>query len=160
MGCSFAQTDSIASSKIENDKYQQPIYDPETGTVNLSYNYSNRWDLDGDKKPDSLFFIGNGGAHVYFYLRVVLSTDNITRNFPFIQLDFPYVDSKESLDKYGKNVIPQFVVHDFDKDGIPDLYLNFDNHFGSIPRAWKKKGIKAKYVVMSFARSELKVRNY
>ncbi len=140
--------------------FARPIYNPETHSVNFSYDYSNRWDLDGDKKMDSLYFIGNGGAHTFFFLRVILSCDHKTRDFRFIQLDMPFPSDKASLDKFGKDVAPQFVPYDFNGDGVLDLYLNFNNHFGSIPGAWKNKGIRTRYVVLSFNKGQFTVRDY
>jgi len=31
------------------------------------------------------------------------------------------------------------LVDDFGDDGIPDLYLNFDNPFGYVPKEWQKR---------------------
>lgn len=152
-----AQTDAI---RLPEAAYAQEIYDPETGTANLSYNYSGKWDLDGDQQADSLFFIGNGGVHAYFYPRIVLSSDGVARSFPFIRLDMPYLQGQEVLDKFGKNAGVQFVVYDADKDGGTDLYLNFDNPFGSLPRQWKRWGITTKHVLLSFDKGKLRVRNY
>lgn len=98
--------------------------------------------------------------HTYFYLRVVLSSDHLVRDFTFIQLDMPYFQDKKLLEKYGKNPAIQFVVNDFDENGIPDLYLNFHNAFGSIPKALWRKGITTKYILMSFSGSKLKISNY
>jgi len=158
---SYAQTDSVDADIPGwiNRKYMQDIYNPETRSVNASYNYSNNWDLDGDNKKDSLFFIGNGGVHTYFYLRVMLSSDHVVRDFTFIQLDMPYLQDKKLLEKYGRNPGIQFVVSDFDKDGIPDLYLNFNNSFGYIPKSFWRKGITTKCILMNFSGSKLKVRN-
>src|SRR5689334_20046456 len=118
----FAQIDTVVNV---DSKYQQYIYNPETNSRELSYNYSNKWDFDGDKRADSLFFVGNGGAHTYFYLRIILSSDGKQRDFKSIQIDMPYLISFEEL-TWGKNIV-QFVVHDFNADGISDIYLNFNN---------------------------------
>lgn len=156
-----AQTDSVvAMPALINAEYAQPMYDPETGTVNLSYNYSGKWDLDGDNKKDSLFFIGNGGVHTWFYPQIVLSSDGLARRFPLVQLDMPYLQDEAVLDEYGKHPAVRFVICDPDKDRLPDIYLNFDNSFGSIPVEWRQKGIKTKYILMSFNKGRLRVRDY
>lgn len=156
-GSLYAQ---INTAKLPNVDYIRYLRHPETSTVNLSYVYCNKWDFDGDGKMDSIYFIGNGGVHTYFFLRIILSSDQKVRNFPFIQLDMPYFQSRELFERLGKNAVVQFVPSDFDGDGVMDLYLNFDNYFSYIPKAWRKEGIMTKCVVMSFKGAKLKVRNY
>ena len=151
--CASPQVDSA-------EEYRTRIYNTETLSVNTSYNYSNKWDLDGDGKNDSLYLIGNGGAHVYYYLRVKLSLEKVTREFTSIQLDLPYVQELESLNELGKTPAVQLVVNDFDKDGIVDLYLNFDNPFGKIPTLLRQKGIRSKYIILGFPGGKMKVRDY
>jgi hypothetical protein len=153
---SFAQTDTITHPNEENLKY---MYNPETNTSNLSYDYSNKWDLDGDGQKDSLFFIGNGGAHTYFFLRIVLSNDNKLRDFSSIKIDMPIISDQNLPKESGKNSAVQFIPGDFDNNGTVDLYINFNNSFSRIPKEWKKKGIVSKYVIISFNAKSLKVRN-
>lgn len=153
----FSQTDSV---KIINEEYAQYIFNKHTKTKNLSYNYSNKWDFDGDTKPDSLYFIGNGGAHSYFYLKIILSSDNLSRDFPTVQLDMPYIHTIESIKMWNKNPGIQFAVGDLNKDGRTDIYLNFNNPFGSIPKSWRNKGIKTKNVLLSFTGNMPHVTDY
>lgn len=157
-----AQHDSVSAEAPAsiNAEYVQNIFNPYTHSANTSYNYSNKWDLDGDLKNDSVFFIGNGGAHAYYFLRIVLTSDYQIKNYPTIQLDMPYFESKDVLDKYGKSPGVQLVVNDFDGDGISDLYLNFNNGFSSIPQEWKNIGISSNYIIIGFPGNKLKVRNY
>lgn len=155
--CCFAQTDSV--SIINKDKAQY-IYNSRTKSSNLSYNYSNKWDFDGDKKMDSLYFIGNGGAHAYFYLQIILSSNGLTRSFPTVQIDLPYSATLEALKKWGKNPGVQFVVTDFNGDGNQDIYLNFNNSSGVIPKVWKNKAVKTKHVLLSFIGNKISVKDY
>jgi len=53
---------------------------------------------------DQLYFIGTGGAHLYYFLRIVLSADKTVRDFPFIASDFPILPTGEELTK--KNYRP------------------------------------------------------
>jgi hypothetical protein len=152
-----ASIDSIGFSPRAHEQY---IFDPETGTSNFSYNYSGIWDLDGDKQNDSLYFIGNGGAHIYFYPRAVLSSDKTTHNFPSAQLDMPWPETLNRLKKYGQHSAVQLTIHDFDNDGIVDIYLNLDHPGTEVPDDWQKQGVKTKYVLLSFARGRLNVRDY
>ncbi len=150
----------FAQTVAPNDEYVQYIYNSETNSKELSYNYSNKWDFDGDKRNDSLFFIGNGGAHTYFYLRIILSSDGRQRDFRSVHIDMPYFVSREELLKWGKNPGIQFIVSDFNDDGVSDIYLNFNNPFGHIPANWKNNGIKTKYVVLSFKERKEIVKDY
>ncbi len=141
-------------------KYGTYIYSPETNTKNFSYNYSNIWDLDGDKKLDSIYFIGNGGVHTYFFLRVILSSTNKTLDFLSAKVDMPYLTVIDASKKIEKNLAIQFVVGDLNNDSISDIYLNFDNHFGEISKRWRTKGIKTKYVVLSFSKGNFQIKDY
>lgn len=149
-----------AQADMPGAAYAQNIYNPETKSVNLSYNYSGKWDFDGDGKKDSLFFIGNGGAHAYFYPKLILSKDGSTRIYPTVLLDMPYFNNKVQLEKFRKNPAVQLIVDDLDKDGITDIYFNFDHSSGAIPKTWRRKGIHTKYVIVSFAGGTLKCNNY
>jgi hypothetical protein len=72
----------------------------------------------------------------------------------------PFIENEESLHKYGKHSAIQFAVDDFDNDGISDIYLNFDNHWGHIPKKWKEEGVRTKNVVMRFPGNTLTIRDY
>ncbi|HEX6428684.1 MAG TPA: hypothetical protein VF008_13405 [Niastella sp.] len=158
---SYSQKDSsITDMETWDKEYLEEIYNPQTKSVNNSYNYSNKWDVDGDHKNDALFFIGNGGAHAYYFLRVQLSSDHVVRDFTSIQLDMPYFQDPQILDENGKSPAIQFVVKDFDKDGVLDLYLNFNNPFGSISKTFRQKGITSKYIILGFAGGKMKVSAY
>lgn len=60
-------------------------YDEES----IVHNYSGNWDLDEDGIRDEIYFIGTGGAHLYYYLRVVLSSDKKVRDFKYLESDAP-----------------------------------------------------------------------
>lgn len=153
----LSQVDSAGEG---DEPYITRIYNPETRSVNTSYNYSNKWDFDGDGQSDSLYLVGNGGAHAYYYPRIVLSADKLTREFSSLLIDLQYVLEPKLLNELGKTPAVQLVVNDFDKDGITDLYLNFDNPFGKIPKLFRQKGIKSKYIILSFPHGKLNVQDY
>lgn len=151
---------AYAQQAIPGEPYAQNIYNPYTKSLNLSHNYSGKWDFDGDGKNDSLFFIGNGGAHACFYPKIILSTGGPAKSYPTIQLDMPYFKNRPVLDEHGKNPAVQLIIDDLDKDGITDIYFNFDHSSASVPEEWKRKGIHTKYVVASFAGGILKCSDY
>ncbi len=136
------------------------LYNPQTKTMNSSYQYADRWDLDGDGLKDTVWFVGNGGAHTYYYLRVKLSSKRKAIEFPFLQLDMPYLNTKEQLVQYKHHPGIQFVIHDFDGDGVSDIYLNADNTFSAIPTTWKRRGVHSLYVIMTYRKGALMLRDY
>ncbi len=141
-------------------RYEAYIYNRQTKSKNLSYNYSNIWDLDGDDQKDSVYFLGNDGAHTYFYLRIILSSNNLQKDFMSAKIDIPYLPDTVSLEKLKRNPAVQFVVKDFNRDNIPDIYLNFDNNFSAVSGDWRKRGIRTKHVVISFKRGVVRVKDY
>lgn len=151
----FGQSDTV---EWFDEEHYSKIYNPYTNSVNSSYDYSNKYDFDGDNINDSLLLIGNGGAHVYYYLKIVLSSDNIERNFPTVQMDFVYEATKKELENIDSLI--QIGVYDFDDDGKNEIYLNFNNDFSTIPNEWKEKGIKSKRVMLNFENHELTCTDY
>jgi hypothetical protein len=135
-----------------------------------THNYSGNWDFDADGATDSLFFIGTGGAHLYFYLRIVLSSDRKVRDFNFINLDRPCLGSIEDLknaDFYSGFALPQFVVGDFKdhfyQDAWADIYdkifLRLDQF--SIPsRELKRRGITSQYLLLEYKNGELVFKDF
>ena len=72
----------------------------------------------------------------------------------------PYSATVEVLKKWGKNPGVQFVVNDFNGDGNQDIYLNFNNSSGAIPKAWKNKAVKTKHVLLSFIGNKISVKDF
>lgn len=155
-GWANAQTDTLLS--IPNEKYARYVYNPDIELDVLVYHYG-LWDIDGDNQKDTLAFTGNGGAHTYFHFSIWLSSQKRWTHYPSFFVDFPYpdpIDDLEELDQY----YPQLVIYDFDKDGLNELYINFDNPFGSIPKELKEKGLRSKKVWMDYNKGELRVLNF
>ena len=157
-----AQIDHLPNS------YKKP-YDSLFPLLHYSYedstqthNYSGNWDIDGDKKPDSLSFIGNGGTHLYFHLRLSLSTEKTTRDFHWLVSDFPMLDSISHFKKtYGQyQTYPIFFVHDFNDDGKMDIYLNTDTRFAPIPSKWKRRGVTSRSIIVSYQNKDIVIKNF
>ena len=161
-----AQQDSTAPQVFNSYKN---IYANSNPTLLYSYtgstqthDYSGNWDFDKDGKKDRLYFIGNGGAHLYYHLRIVLSSDNTARDFPFLAFDLPILGNISELKKSntGFPVLPQFVVHDFDADGVDEIYLHLDTMHCPIPRKWKRKGLTSPYILVKYKNQQLLLKNF
>ncbi len=157
----FAVTKNIWSQPYSPSNSFAHLYKESNPSLHYQYdslrqihNYSDNWDFDKDGKPDQLYFVGTGGAHLYFYLRVILSTDNLVRNYPFIQSDFPVLPSDEEVNTPGfspeKNMI-QFAVFSYDNDKQMSIFIRLDkSSFAVEKRGLRKRGIKTKLIVLSF----------
>lgn len=127
------------------------------------HDYSGNWDLDGDGVADRLIFIGNNGVHLYFHLILILSTDNIVRDYPWLAIDFPILGNIKELDKPQRpdSYLPQFVISDFDSDGKPGIYLRLDDkQVQFIPAKWKKRGLNSPQLLLKYEKGNILIRNY
>jgi hypothetical protein len=88
-----------------------------------THDYSGNWDLDADGVPDRICFIGTGGAHLYYYLHVTLSSDNSPLDFPFIQTDAPVL---VPIDTLFSGYAPIGFSVTQPKDGPPQVVVRLD----------------------------------
>lgn len=155
--CTFtsAQSDSTYTElvQIPNSEYAVYRYDSTLQTDILTYQYSDLCDLDNDGIKDSITFVGNGGAHVYFHLELKLSSHQEWMEYPTFYIDMPYFN--DEIDEMA-----QFVVKDLDQDGKDEIYLNIDNPFGSIPENLKTKDLSSKRLIIEFENGALVVKHY
>ena len=132
-----------------------------------AHDYSGNWDFDGDGETDDLYFIGTSGAHLYFFLRIILSTDKKNQDFHFLQLDFPCLGDIAGLKNagfYPPPLFPQFVVDDFNTGELTDnandkIYLHLDRSF-TIPPKWKKRGVSSAYLLLRYEKGEMVIKNF
>lgn len=65
----------IPSNSFENEyRISNPTLNYSYDEISQIHNYSNNWDFDNDGIKDQIYFVGTSGAHVYYFLRVVLSS--------------------------------------------------------------------------------------
>lgn len=147
--------DNSKLPKIPNSEYAVYKYDSTLQTKILTYYYHNICDLDNDGINDLISFIGNGGAHTYFHLQIKLSSNNKEIVFKTFQIDMPYLTKNTKIEE-----MTQFLILDYDKDGIDEIYLNIDNPFGSIPKNLKTKGLTSKQMIIEFEKGKLLVSNF
>jgi hypothetical protein len=135
------------------------VYKTSNPSVNYKYDqekqihdYSNNWDFDKDGKLDRIYFVGTGGAHLYYFLRIILSSDNAVRNFPFIHSDFPVLPKDEELKKAAykpDGTQTHFAV--FEQNNNPGVFVKLDNSsFAVEKKVLKKRGVNTNFVVLSF----------
>lgn len=161
----FAQSNDISQS-LPSNSYEE-IYRTKYPDLNYTYevlsqthNYSNNWDFDGDGVKDQLFFIGNGAVHLYFHLKICLSSNKKAHIFPFLEIDNPFFDKKVELDNEGKpSMIQQFVVADFDDDKLLEVYIQL-NEKSKIPQKWKAKGLSSNRVIVDYSKGKLDLKNW
>lgn len=157
----LAQEDSVTTNSYEKYlkiDYPQILYHYDE--ANQTHSYSGNWDFDRDKIPDSLFFIGNGGAHLFYQLKIGLSSGQQLKDFPILLIDIPYLGKAEDIIKEEVSLIPQFVVHDFDSDGIVEIYINFDPSFSSVQKKWKREGVTSRRILIKIRNSNVVIKNF
>jgi hypothetical protein len=150
----------LPSNACSCDSLVNYSYDDSTQT----HNYSGNWDFDEDYKTDSFYFIGTGGAHLYYYLRIILSSDGKVRNYPYLETEWPCPQDIDSLKKerfYPAPYIFGFTVDDFDHDGDPELFIYLDQQtFAILPKKMKKKGLTSPYILMDYKEGGLALSNF
>lgn len=119
-----------------------------------THNYSNNWDFDKDGINDELYFIGTGGAHLYYFLKVVLSTDHKPRVFDFIQSEFPLLTATDTL--HFDKIPVGFVVTEFGKNLTPTIIVRLDQQTFYDNKELKKRNIKTKNILVSFENGKIK----
>lgn len=145
------QADSLAipsnSFEISYSKSNPTLrysYDNNTQT----HDYSNNWDFDRDGEKDQVYFIGTGGAHLYYFLKVVLSSDHKPREFGFIQTDFPLLTATDTLNSHKTPF--GFVVTDIGQNLVPTIIVRLDDQTFYDNKELKKRKIKTKSILVSF----------
>ncbi|MFN8415252.1 MAG: hypothetical protein U0U66_02870 [Cytophagaceae bacterium] len=123
-------------------------------SIHQIHDYSNNWDLDDDSIKDEVSFIGTGGTHLYFYLRVKLSSEKKSREFDFIQSDMPILTSIDTLN-FEKDKIG-FVVAHLGSSSSPSIIVRLDeSSFRINEKVLAKKKVYTKNMVLSFKKGKI-----
>jgi hypothetical protein len=147
--------DSNSNSFENNYRKLNPTLIYSYNSASKIHNYSNNWDFDNDGIKDELYFEGTGGAHLYYFLKVILSSDKKSREFNFAESDFPFLTATDTLNfdqtQFG------FVVTAFSKNLTPSIVVRLDNQsYYDNKDALTKNGIKTKSIVISFENGKTK----
>ncbi len=144
---------------LPNSQYAHYVYDSTLAVDLLHYEYTDLWDLDEDGIKDTICFISNGGAHAYYHLEVGLSTVAQRIEFPIIYTDFPYPEEIQHSNEIGE-YLPAFVVHDFDADGLNEIYLNINHHFAPEDEELERMGLKGKQLLVDYTGKGLVLKDF
>jgi hypothetical protein len=154
----FSQQDDsvgIVSGTFEMGyKKSNPTLRYRYDSVSQTHDYSDNWDFDKDGINDELYFIGTGGAHLYYYLKVVLSTDHKPRQFDFIQTDFPLLVATDTLD--FKKRSSGFLVAESGESFIPTINVCLDEQTVLNNKELKKRRLKSKHIMLRFENGKTK----
>lgn len=160
----LSQPNMATNSFEEGYKKSNPSISYQYDSEKQIHNYSNNWDFDKDGKQDQVYFVGTGGAHLYFFLRVILSADKVVRDFPFLQSDFPILPPDHELQKVDfdpTNSQTQFAVFDYGNDDGKKLFIKLDNYFFYTEKKnLKKKGIKTNLVIITFRNGKAVIEDF
>jgi len=120
-----------------------------------THDYSGNWDLDSDGIHDRICFIGTGGAHLYYFLQVTLSSDNRPQDFRFIQTDAPVLMEADTL--LSGNAPMGFRVTD-QKDGPPCIVVRLDRSTLAANRArFKRLNVNSDKVAIRFVKGKARI---
>lgn len=123
------------------------------------HDYSGNWDLDGDGIKDKLYFIGNNGAHLYYYLNIELSSDPNILVYPFLQTDAPFlVDFNELVKSEHRH---GFAVSDSSGTHSPNILIRIDqNTLLSYSHEFAKYQLKHPSIYLQYENGIITFRSY
>jgi len=143
-------------------KYQ---YDAESQT----HNYSGNFDFDGDFLTDSLYLLGNDGAHLLYSPEIILSSTKKRYALTDITIDDPEFHPISTLQQLSflEFLPPRFVIgtykellgeEDFSLLNRHVLFFHLDKI--DLPEELKKQGVTSENIVIYFFDNEFKIQNF
>ncbi|HRZ41277.1 MAG TPA: hypothetical protein P5228_01080 [Bacteroidales bacterium] len=127
-------------------------------SISQIHNYSDNWDFDHDGIRDELYFVGTGGAHLYYYLRVILSSDAVVRDMHLAESDFPVLTATDTID--FDRTSAGFVVAAPGFDANPSIIVRLDDQsYFANREVLKHHGIRTKNIVISFVNGKTVIRS-
>ena len=150
----------IPSNSFENEyRISNPSLKYSFDEISQIHNYSNNWDFDNDGIKDELYFVGTGGAHIYYFLRVVLSSDKKVRDLNFIQSDVPFLNETDTL-KF-KKISVGFAVKKLGKDLTPTIIVRLDEStYDAFKKELMKQKIKTRNSLICFKNGKMKFSSF
>ncbi len=155
LSVSSQQTDRLSNSFEEAYQRSNPGFKYRYDILAQTHDYSGNWDLDKDGVKDEVYFVGTGGAHLYYFLRVVLSHDRHVKDFRFIESDCPFLTATDTVNLGRKTT--GFVVAELGKKRTPAIIVRLDDStFCSCKNHWKRKKVRTKNVMVRFENGKVK----
>ena len=117
-------------------------------SLDINTDFLSDKDIDGDGIPDEILFDYTEGAHCCYLLTLTLSSDGMSRKYPF-EMDGGYEFGQPDASQ------PQhFNIVDYDNDGRDEIYLEIETYNGRpnpLPETWKDEyGISSHNIVFEF----------
>lgn len=139
---------------------------------NQTHNYSGNFDFDGDLLNDSLYLVGNGGAHILYSPVIRLSTTNKQYTFNNIIIDDPEFYPISELNKLSflEFFPPQFVIGTYNQlleNGEMQfsieknrhvLFLHLDKNY--YPKELTKQGVTSSNIVIYFSEDGFQIQDF
>jgi hypothetical protein len=146
----------IPSNSFETNYHKSnPTLKYSYDNISQTHNYSDNWDFDQDGIKDGLYFVGMGGAHLYYYLKVILSSDKKSKEIKFIQSDFPFLIANDRTNM--EQAALGFAVADIGKDLTPTIIVRLDNDtYNANKKELIKNKINTKKIAISFENGKTK----
>ena len=139
--------------KYYKEYYPELIYSYDS--IAGIHNYSNNWDFDNDGIKDQLYFVRTGGGYLFYYLKVILSANQQSKDLDFIQTDFPLLSNTTN----AKKLKTGFFVND-DENKPPMIIVNISKVvYNTNNKKMVANNIKAGNVFIGFEKGEIKLGN-
>jgi hypothetical protein len=151
----LCQETAIPSNSFEKVLHQSFTYlHYHYDSLSQTHDYTGNWDFDQDGISDEIRFIGTGGAHVYYYLQVVLSSNKKTQSFPFIQSDFPMLTATDT--SLFDRTPAGFVVAAYGPNRAPAIIVRLDSStFDVFKETLRKRKIRTQNIVVRFEKGKV-----
>ena len=146
----------LSNSFEENYKIKKPNLIYLFNIKNQIHDYSNNWDIDGDEIKDNIYFVGNGGAHLFYHLQVILSSTQKKYVFSNLEIDFPFFFEMDDLCNNDSSKYEiQFSVGNFDLDIQNEIYLNLKNDNMDL-----LKDLESAQIIIDYLNKDLIIKNF
>jgi hypothetical protein len=149
LGCGIFKKSPVVTNSFENHFQGSSTQYSYIDSLQ-THDYSGNWDFDGDRIADRISFIGNGGAHLQFYLSIRLSTDNKEQSFDWLYNDFPLYKPYDRSFNDSTLSLPNFSIRDFTGDSHDDIYLDVGDHKSPLSPEMSNAGLHTSSVIISY----------
>jgi Tat protein secretion system quality control protein TatD with DNase activity len=159
-----AQSDTISNSYEFLYMHTNPNLHYSYDFEKQIHNYSGNWDFDQDGIKDELYFVGKSGAHLFYSLRVILSSNHVIQNFPFLESDMPILPPDELINRPNfdllEQIYPFVVVTSPDKKMLYIVITLDASSYTANLKILHKQKINTNVIALSFENHKPILRDY